>query len=141
MPGLKIKNTETFMGRIAPGLDLLPELNKLCRDMDATLGTITGIGAVKRVTIGYFDQDAGQYIENRIDLPMEIVTLNANISMLDGQPFVHAHVALGDRHGRLYGGHLMPGTEIFVFEYILTVGEGNLERKPDNALNLNLWEV
>ena len=72
---------------------------------------------------------------------MEIVSLNANLSLRNGKPFVHAHIALGDRDGRVYGGHLMPGTEIFVFEYVLTVGKGFLERVHDPDLNLDLWPV
>ena len=141
MNSQELKAQITFMGRLAPGQDLLKALEGLCAAHDVTFGFIKGIGAVRNAVIGYFDQDAGRYIENRIDHPLEIVALNANVSMRDGEPFVHAHIALGDRDGRLYGGHLMEGTTIFVFEYVLTRGKGMLERKHDDELNLDLWEV
>ncbi len=141
MHSQELKAAQTFMGRLAPGQDLLEALGGLCATNGVTFGLIKGIGAVKNAVIGYFDQDAGHYIENRIDHPLEIVALNANVSMRQGEPFVHAHIALGDRDGRLYGGHLLPGTTIFVFEYALTKGEGMLERKHDDTLNLDLWEV
>ena len=141
MQDVEIEKNEIFMGRLAPGQDLLQALEDLCKAKDARLGVIHGIGAVKKAVIGYFDQEAGNYIENRLNEPMEIVALNANISILHDRPFVHAHIALGDRKGRMYGGHLMPGTEIFVFEYELTIGEGLLKRRHDKDLNLNLWDV
>jgi len=141
MTSVTLEEPKTFMGRLAPGQDLIQALEGLCVDKDVKTGTIKGIGAVRKAVIGYFDQKSGRYIETRFDSEMEIVALNANVSMLDGRPFVHAHIAIGDRNGQLFGGHLMPGTEVFVFEYILTAGNGTLERRHDDALGLNLWDL
>ena len=137
----EIMHPRQFMGRLAPAQDLYQALTDLCVFHGVTLGHIQGIGAVTRAVIGYYDPNAGKYIENTFPHQMEIVSLNANLSIRNGKPFVHAHIALGDMDGRVYGGHLMPGTEIFVFEYVLTVGEGFLERVHAPDLNLALWPV
>ena len=141
MKTTELKNVRQYMGRLAPGKDLYHSLTSLCEHLGVTLGHIQGIGAAKKAVIGYFDDDAGKYIEIRFDHQTEIVALNANVSLKDGKSFVHAHITLGDRDGRLYGGHLLPGTEIFVLEYVLTTGEGLLERHHVDDLNLDLWDV
>ncbi len=39
--------------------------------------------------------------------------------MLDGEPFIHAHIIITDSEGRAYGGHLAEGSEIYVAETII----------------------
>ena len=136
----KMENYRQFMGRLAPGQDLYAAINNLCKDMSISIGHVQGIGAVRNAVIGYFDPVKGEYKENRFDQQMEIVSFNGNISLKDGVPVVHAHIALGDPEGRVFGGHLLPGTEIFVFEYVITTGDGVLKRVMDSQLKLSLWE-
>jgi len=53
---------------------------------------------------------------------------------------VHAHVVLADHDGNCFGGHLMPGAEIFAAEYhIKELTGANLERKDDPETGLSLW--
>ena len=141
MKSVTLKDTKTIIGRIPPDQDLLEALHNLCKERGIRTGYIKGIGAVRKAVIGYYDQVQQKYVENHIDRPMEIVSLMANVSLKDETPFVHAHIALGDRDGRVYGGHLLPGTTTFVFEYILTTGEGTIERKWVDQLGLYLWET
>ena len=141
MKYVEIQGTKTIMGRIEPSKDLLESLTDIAKRFNIILGHIRGIGAVKEAHIGYFDEKEGRYVENVLARPMEIVSLMGNISVKDGEPFVHAHIALGDRDGRMYGGHLLPGTRTFVFEYVITYGEGDLERVYDPDLKLFLWET
>ena len=63
-----------------------------------------------------------------------------NISLKDGEVFVHAHITLADHEGKCHGGHLMPDTNIFAAEYYVQelVGE-KLERKHDPETGLSLW--
>ena len=69
-----------------------------------------------------------------------MVSLLGNISLKDGEPFAHIHVALGDPEGRVYGGHLISG-EVFVAEVFVQelLGEP-LERKPQEN-GLALWDA
>ena len=55
---------------------------------------------------------------------------------------VHAHLTLADEDGSAYGGHLMPGTEVFACEIILEAFEGpGFERRLDHETGLPLWEM
>ncbi len=127
--------------RLVPGADLLEELNKLVKAEGVELGALSGIGALRKAAVGIFDLEKREYIVNEFDEEMEICALTGNVSLKEGEPFVHAHLSLSDREGRGFGGHLMPGCEVFVAEVILWEFEGaRLERCPQaDCGGLALW--
>ncbi len=127
--------------RLVPGADLLGELNKLVKVEGIELGALSGIGALRKAAVGIFDLENREYKVNEFDEEMEICALTGNVSLKEGEPFVHAHLALSDREGRGFGGHLMPGCEVFVAEVILWEFEGaRLERSPQaDCGGLALW--
>jgi predicted DNA-binding protein with PD1-like motif len=139
MKGLKVKRV--VMRRLVPGADLLEELNKLANAEGIELGALSGIGALRKAAVGIFDVAKGEYVVNEFDGEMEICALTGNVSLKEGTPFVHAHLSLSDREGRAFGGHVMPGCEIFVAEVILWEFEGaRLERRPQaDCGGLALW--
>ena len=72
---------------------------------------------------------------------MHGVTCTGNISLMDGKPFVHAHIVLGDPEGRLVGGHLFSETVIYAGEISLQELAGKpLERAHDQTTGLSLWD-
>ena len=139
MSGLSVKRV--VMRRLVPGGDLLEELNKLARTEGIELGALSGIGALRKAAVGIFDIGKSEYAVNKFDEEMEICALTGNISLKEGAPFVHAHLSLSDMQGRAFGGHMMPGCEIFVAEVILWEFEGaRLERRPqEDCGGLALW--
>jgi len=127
--------------RLVPGADLLEELNKLVKVEGIELGALSGIGALRKAAVGIFDLEKREYIVNEFDEEMEICALTGKVSLKEGEPFVHAHLSLSDMQGRGFGGHLMPGCEVFVAEVILWEFEGaRLERRPQaDCGGLALW--
>jgi predicted DNA-binding protein with PD1-like motif len=139
MSGLSVKRV--VVRRLVPGGDLLEELNKLARTEGIELGALSGIGALRKAAVGIFDIGKSEYAVNKFDEEMEICALTGNVSLKEGEPFVHAHLSLSDGQGRAFGGHTMPGCEIFVAEVILWEFEGaRLERRPqEDCGGLALW--
>ena len=135
------KVTRVIIKRLAPDADLLEELTKLVRAEGVRLGIISGIGALKAAAVGMFDQGKREYVTTRWDEEMEICALTGNVSVKDGQPFVHAHLVVSDGRARAFGGHLMPGNKIFVAEVVIVVLEGpELKRVPhEECGGLAVW--
>ncbi len=122
------------------GTDLLETITDLARREGIKIGTVAAIGAVKRARIGYYDQVAQEYRERDIEGPMEISSCLGNISLKDGEIFVHAHITLADSEGRVAGGHLCVGTIIFAAECRINELQGeSLERSYDETTGLSLW--
>lgn len=137
----ELKPARIFMGSLERGSDLLEGLTAFCRENRITLGSIVGLGAVKRANLGYFDQSVRSYRFIAMDRPLEITSLIGNLSLKDGEPFLHAHVTLGDGEGRCFGGHLGEGNVVWAFEFTLKEYRGGaLERAYDPDTRLSLWK-
>lgn len=132
-----------FMGRLPQGADLLEALNELCARENITAGEVRAIGALSKAVLGFYNQQSREYEYITLGRPLEIVSLLGDVSLKDGRPFVHAHVSLGDGQGRLWGGHLAPGSEIFACEVIFTAYEAPaaFERQFDQGTGLLLWPM
>ncbi len=130
----------TYIGRLPQGADLLESITKICKEENIKIGKITAIGAVKKAVIAIYDQVEKKYRNLELNKEMEMVSCIGNVSILNGQPFVHCHISLADEQGRCFGGHLMVGTEIFVCELIIEEFEGEpIERVYDERTGLSLW--
>jgi len=139
---MQVKTKRRFIGRFAYQTDLLGALTDHARTHRITLGTFQVIGAVTRATMGYYDQGNRRYV-TCVDLEkkLEIVSCTGNISLSNGDVFVHAHITLADHAGATYGGHLMPGTVIFAAEYLIDELSGAaLRREHDPQTGLCLWK-
>jgi len=141
MDGIKVKRV--IMRRLEPGRDLLAELNRIVKDENVTLGALGGIGELKRAAVGIFNLERREYETRTFDEEMEICALTGNVSLKEGAPFVHAHLALSDRRCQSFGGHMMPGCEVFVTEVVIWELEGaTLVREPrEECGGLALWAI
>jgi predicted DNA-binding protein with PD1-like motif len=138
----RIKSREIFIGKLSHGGDLLEEITDICRKENIQLGRVEALGAVKRARLGFYNQKTHEYQFNVVDQALEITKLVGNVSIKDGNPFVHAHITLADNKGNAYGGHLASGTVIFACEFILEVFDGPvLKRNFDETTGLPLWEM
>jgi predicted DNA-binding protein with PD1-like motif len=129
-----------LMVRIEPDAELIRSITELARNKSIQAGSFVAIGALKRARLAYFDQKGYQYREMTIDSPHEMASCAGNISLKDGQPFVHAHVVLSDETGSTKAGHLMEGI-VFAAEVHLHQLQGpRLERQYDKTTGLSLWK-
>jgi predicted DNA-binding protein with PD1-like motif len=130
----------TIMGQLPFGADLYEALTDIVRRENIVLGRIQAIGATTHAVVAYYDQQTKTYNPLEFTGGMEILNLNGNISMRDGKPFVHVHILLGDAEGKVYGGHLMPGTTLFACEVTIDEFAGTeLERAKEERTGLFLW--
>ncbi len=134
------KAENIYMGRIERGQDLLESLTAICRENSISLGRVEAIGAVEKARLAYYEQGKQEYREIDLKEPMEILSLKGNISLKENAPMVHVHVTLGDKQGRVRGGHLLPRTMVFACEYILEKFSGpKFTRQWDEKTGLPLW--
>lgn len=127
--------------RLEHDADLVQTMTELARSRGIEAGSFTAIGALKRARLGYYDQKNHEYRELKIDSPHEMASCLGNVSLKDGEPFIHAHVVLADETGNTKAGHLLEGV-VFAAEVHLRQLEGpRLERKYDEVTGLSLWNM
>ncbi|MBU0469007.1 MAG: DUF296 domain-containing protein [Candidatus Omnitrophica bacterium] len=139
---MEVKKGRAFIGRFDNKADLLGSLISFCKKENILLGTFTIIGALSAAKMGYYKQDEQQYVECLdLDKKLEITSCVGNVSLKNGEVFVHAHIALADHSGHCYGGHLMPGSTIFAVEYYIEELIGSeFNRSYDEETGLSLWK-
>ena len=129
----------TFLVRVEHDSDLVQFLTEFAKKEKVTMAAFTAIGALKRAKLGFYEQKKHAYQEMTLNTPNEIASCVGNISVKDGNPFVHAHAVLADKNGDTKAGHLVTGkvfaAEVHLWELMDTV----LERKFDNVTGLSLW--
>ncbi len=130
----------TFMCQLPYGADLLESLTQIVQRENIRMGRISALGATTHAIVAYYDQKTKQYNPLEFSDGMEILNLHGNVSLRDGKSFVHIHVLLGDREGRVFGGHVMPGTKLWACEVFIEELEGpELVRAKDERTGLFLW--
>lgn len=127
--------------RLKHDADLVQSIMELAKNKRIEVASFTAIGALKRATLGYYDQRSHKYREIKIDSPCELASCTGNVSLKDGEHFVHAHVVLSYEKGETKAGHLLEGI-VFATEVHLRLLEGGkLERKYDEVTGLSLWNM
>jgi uncharacterized protein len=129
-----------FVGRLETGSDLVAEIERLCVEQGVLAAQVTVIGAVRRASFAYYEQDDHRYAELGSETHHEIVGFVGNISLRDDRPFLHAHATFADASGTTVGGHLLRGCEVFAAEVMIREITGvHLVRMADEETGLSLW--
>lgn len=127
--------------QIKNGDDLLAAITEYCQNNNIQAGLIHAVGAFKKAAFSFYDQEKKRYLTEAVNRPTELLSCLGNISLKDGQPFIHAHITIADKMGKVYGGHLEKGSIVFACECaIMQAGGEFLKRKLDKLTGLNLWD-
>ncbi len=116
-------------------------LTSFCEREHIYGGFISGLGAVSEAEIAHYPLSEKRYNTQRFVGEYEVMNLTGNVASLDGKPFLHLHITLGDREYHAFGGHLVEGIASPTLEVLLTHIPGLLTRKHDEATGLKLLDL
>ncbi|MEM0498176.1 MAG: DUF296 domain-containing protein [Methanothrix sp.] len=130
---------EMVMVGLQHGSDIMEAIRDAAADLSIYAGFFSVIGALSSVDLAYYDQKEKVYRQRSFEGEFEIASCTGNISLKDGQRFVHAHIALADENYNLFGGHLLGG-RVFAAELHIMGLEGEPPvREYDPVTGLFLW--
>lgn len=128
--------------RLIKGEELISTITNFCIDNQIKFGTISGIGAVDKAKIGLYDGKKKQYlIKEFFNEDMEITSLNGNVSLKEGNPFLHLHINLATSDFQVFGGHLLEAFISATGEIFLNEIDHAIDRKLDPETNLYLLDL
>jgi len=139
---LQGKPGRLIVERLQEGEDLLGRLNQLVVDCKVQAGSLTAIGSLSKAELGFYEGN-GRYATTTHKGPFEVLSCVGSVSLKQDARVVHVHIALADKKGRAYGGHVMPGCIVdSTFEVFIQEIEGiTLQRKLDGEKNLYLLDA
>src|SRR3989338_11008165 len=115
------------------GENVIETITKYCAEKGIASGVFTGIGAVERVKIGYYDLGKKEYFFRDEPGVFEVASMNGNVALVDpergsasdgagGKPFIHAHAVLSrcDESLECIGAHIKKASVAVTLEVFLT---------------------
>lgn len=128
-----------IMGRLRRGEDVITGLLKVAKKHGLNMALVSAIGALERVRFSYYDQNGKFYRDPISEDEVEVLSISGNLSIKDGEPFLHLHV-VASKGERVIGGHLLDGSIVFALEYKIVELIGDpLVRKYDDDTGLFLF--
>jgi predicted DNA-binding protein with PD1-like motif len=138
---VKLDVRRNYFVRVEHDADLVKYVAEFSAENNIELGSFTAIGALKSAKLGFYDQKKHEYLEVEQPFPCEIASCVGNISLKNGEVFVHAHVVLADGEGGIKAGHLLEGKVFAAEVHIAELLGEKLERDHDKVTGLSLWKL
>ncbi len=122
-----VETERELVVRLEDGENVHERLSSLGLAAGAVIG---GIGMLRDVTLSYWT--GKEYRQFHVEGPAELLSLQGNFSLKEGEPFVHLHAVLGLEDGSVRGGHLMDATVNETNEIVIRKLEGVvMERRQE----------
>ena len=102
-----------------------------------------GVGAIKHAQIGYYDEKIKEYVFKLLPGPYEVASMQGNVTIVDGDPFLHLHAVLSKMDDGIgcIGAHLKAAVVAVTLEVFITVIDIPLGRRYDEDIGLNLLDA
>lgn len=103
-------------------------------------GSISAIGACDEFEVGLYRVEERKYISKKYKGDFEIVSCLGNLTVKDGKPYLHLHIACADENNNTFGGHLSYCKISGTFECVIEIIDGEVNRKVDDKTSLNIFD-
>ena len=124
--------------KLDKGESVLESITAYINDHNIRSATLSAIGVLKEIELGYYELKTGKYLTKYFDHDLELLSLNGNVGTLNGKQHPHIHVVLGDSELNCVGGHLLKAKVGVTCELFITGSDIILERLYDDNVKLNL---
>lgn len=122
------------------GDDLRSSVEGLAAELGLVSARITAIGALEDPLIGWWDVPNRVYHKRVFEGIWELLSLDGNLSLVDGKPFMHVHVAISGHDYEVKGGHFFESRVGVVVEMFLDPYPTALPRLMCEDIGLPRWE-
>ncbi len=128
---------DNIIVRFDIGDEIVEELTHIAKEEDISGAHVSGIGALRDFTLGFYDIETQEYKKDTFEDPHELTNATGFITRLEEEPHVHVHATLAGPQHKIIGGHLHAGTVSAAGEFILTpVGDINRQHINDTGLDI-----
>jgi predicted DNA-binding protein with PD1-like motif len=135
---LMINADSPFMLILHKGENVIDSLKKFAITAQIKSASLSGIGALENVRLGYFNLATHQYQYKTFSGMYELISLTGNITKLNDDYIVHLHVALGGPEYQTISGHLDSATVGVTAEIAVIPFGSTITRQFNPDLQLNL---
>ena len=133
------QGTRIFVVVFDKGDEAKSGLTSFAKEQRIAGAQLTAVGGFSRAVLGYFDRERKEYLKNKVDEQVEVLSLIGDVALTPkGEPEVHAHVVVGRRDGTTLGGHLLEAEVWPTLEVVVTDSPRHLQKTHDAETGLAL---
>ena len=103
------KINEAYIIRLDRGEKVLEKMRALCNKNNIKLGYFFGIGSLDEAELAHYIVKTKKYTYQLYKQPLEIISLNGNITTMSNEAYIHCHACLSDVNMEAIAGHLKEG--------------------------------
>ncbi len=103
--------------------------------------SVTGLGAVRWVRLAYWNAVTREYEPHEVEEQVEVVSLVGNMTLRDGEPFLHLHISLGRHDLSMFGGHFLDAIAHPNFEVWIQREADPVHRRVEPGSGLALMDL
>ena len=129
-----------YIVRAEKGEEIVASLKDFCRKKEIKLGTVSGLGAADKITLGLFKTKTKEYAPKEFLGDFELASVLGNISQMNGEIYLHLHAVISDANCQAFGGHLTSAIISGTFEGVIEKIDGEVGRKYNEDVGLNLYD-
>lgn len=130
--------SNTHIVTVRRGEEVLRSLLIYLKENNIRAGHFTGLGAAESLEIAFYNLETKEYEKKKTNFDVEILSLVGNVSLIEGEPIIHAHGVFGKRDFSAFGGHVFELVVGGTCELHLTELDGFMTREYDEATGLRL---
>ncbi|HEY3175394.1 MAG TPA: DUF296 domain-containing protein [Candidatus Polarisedimenticolia bacterium] len=132
---------DLIVARLVAGDEVIAALQGLAKKEAIPSASVTGLGAIREVTLAFYDRIAREYVEKRLTEDLEVASMVGNIAWLGDEPIVHLHGVVSRRDATTAAGHIMRAVVSVTLEVMLVIHPVRLARRADPDIGLNLLDL
>lgn len=133
-----LKDKNTYILRIEKGKELFEELLSFAKAHNVQAASFAAVGSADEVLLSWYNPEIKGYLDRHFQETLEIANVTGNISLLQGQPYIHAHGCFSNREMQAFGGHIKKLMVGATCEIAMEKLEGKMERAYSQEVGLNL---
>ncbi len=122
------------------GDDLRSCIEAFAEEQKIFAGKVEGIGALEDPELAAYGLHKKEYLRRTFPGIFELDSMEGNIALKDGKPFLHVHVGISGEDFIMFGGHLMNAKIGVVGEIWITPFSTPLHRVYCEDIGLARWD-
>ena len=132
---------DRYQVRLEIGDELMDSLTRLARAESISYAAVSGLGAVRRIVLGYYQPRISDYERHDLTDQMELLSLIGNIAQRDGKPALHIHAALARQDLTVIGGHVFEAEAQPTMEIWVRPDDATVQRLYNEETHLALMQL
>lgn len=137
---LVLSDNVKMVVRFDPGEEIFSGLTQFAKTIGINAAFVSGLGSAKEVELGFFDPKTREFQKTVFSEPVEILSIEGNMGILDTEAIVHIHGTFGLQNFQVIGGHIHRLVVGATVELMIDTMGGELHKAYDEESGLNLMK-